>query len=135
MHARITRQSYNGQDLDFQRKKHVLWGYFYLTLAIIAEVVATSTLNASDGFRKPEFASVSLACYFIAYFFLGKSLEEGVRIAIAYGIWSGVGMVLISIIGIVWFGQRLDIFAIVGLALIVAGVVVINFSESVSGLR
>lgn len=113
----------------------MLWGYLYLTLAIIAEVAATTALNASEGFRKPQLASVSLACYFIAYFFLGKSLDEGVRIAIAYGIWSGVGIILISIIGIVLFGQRLDIFAIVGLALILAGVVIMHFSESVSVFR
>jgi len=109
----------------------VLLPYSFLLLAILAEVVATSLLKVSEGLTKPIAGAVSLLCYAVAFYCLSLTLKT-IPVGIAYGIWSGVGIILISLIGYLRFGQALDIPAIAGLALIVAGVAVINlFSESV----
>ena len=102
-------------------------GYKFLALAIISEVVATRLLKSSDGFSR-VWLRVSLAFINVAYVSLAKTLET-VPLAIAYGIWSGIGIVVIEIIDTVVFGQSLDMLAVGGLALIVIGVVVIYYSK------
>ena len=103
-------------------------GYKFLALAIISEVVATRLLKSSDGFSRVWPAVLSLAFINVAYVSLAKTLET-VPLAIAYGIWSGIGIVVIEIIDTVVFGQSLDMLAVGGLALIVIGVVVIYYSK------
>jgi small multidrug resistance pump len=104
----------------------------YLAIAIVAEVIATSALKASEGFTKPLPLLITGIGYAVAFYFLALTLRT-IPVGIAYAIWSGLGIVLISLIGILWFRQSLDAPAIAGLALIVAGVVVINaFSNSVA---
>ena len=105
--------------------------YAYLGVAIVAEVIATSALKASDGFTRLWPSLVTTVGYAIAFYCLALTLRV-IPTGIAYAIWSGVGIVLISAVGWVWFRQALDLPALIGLGLIVAGVVVVNvFSTSV----
>ncbi len=104
--------------------------YLHLVVAIVAEVIATSALKASDGFTRPLPVLVVVAGYGVAFYFLALTLRV-FPIGIAYAIWSGLGIVLISLVGWFWYRQSLDPAALVGLGLIVAGVVVVNaFSRS-----
>lgn len=106
--------------------------YLYLGIAILAEVVATSFLKASDGMSRLWPTVASVLGYAVAFYFLSHTLRT-IPTGIAYALWSAVGIVLISIISWLWFGQSLDGPAIAGLGLIIAGVVVINvFSKSLS---
>jgi len=107
--------------------------YAYLGLAIICEVIATSALKASDGFSRMSYAAISLGAYAIAFYLLSLTLRT-MPIGVAYAIWSGVGIALITAIGWVLFGQRLDIVAIAGMMLIIVGVLMINLRPSSPGV-
>ena len=101
-----------------------------LAAAIVAEVIATSFLKASAGFTKPLPSVVVVCGYGLAFFCLSLTLEK-VPVGVAYAVWSGVGVTLIAAIGWLFLGQKLDAAAVLGMALIVAGVVVINlFSKA-----
>ena len=105
--------------------------YFYLAIAIVSEVIATSALKVSDGFTRLGPAAITVAGYSIAFYFLSLTLKT-IPVGIAYAIWSGLGIVLISAVGIIIFGQSLDQPAAIGMALIIVGVVVITaFSRSI----
>lgn len=105
--------------------------YLYLAFAIGAEVIGTTALKASDSFTRPWPSLLTVGCYALSFYLLTFSLRV-LPTGIAYAIWSGVGIVLISAISWVVYEQRLDLPAIFGLALIIAGVAVINlFSKSV----
>jgi len=105
--------------------------YLYLGIAIVAEVCATSALKASQNFTRLGPSAVTVVGYAIAFYFLSLTLRT-MSTGIAYAIWSGVGIVLISAVSWVWFKQALDLPALIGLGLIIAGVVVVNvFSGSV----
>ncbi|MGO4260162.1 DMT family transporter [Lysobacter sp. TAB13] len=105
-------------------------GYFYLAIAIAAEVVATSALKASDGFTKTGPTIIVAAGYGVAFYFLSLVLKT-VPVGVAYAVWSGVGIVLIALIGWLFMKQALDAGALAGIGLIVAGVIVIQlFSKA-----
>jgi small multidrug resistance pump len=107
--------------------------WWYLALAIAAEVVATSALKAAAGFTRPLPSVLVVLGYSIAFYCLSLSLRV-VPVGVAYAIWSGVGTALIVVIGWLLFGQKLDLAALIGLALIVAGVAVLQiFSRSSGG--
>lgn len=104
--------------------------WVYLTIAIIFEVFATSSLKASEGFSKLVPSLMVVLGYSVAFFMLSLSLKT-IPVGIAYAIWAGVGIVLIALIGWWVFGQALDLAAIIGMSLILAGVVVLNvFSKA-----
>ncbi|NUU01650.1 SMR family transporter [Herbaspirillum robiniae] len=104
--------------------------YLALGIAIVSEVIATSALRASDGFSRLWPSLIVVAGYGLAFFFLSVTLKS-IPVGIAYAIWSGLGVVLISLAAWVLFGQKLDAAAVIGMGLIVAGVVVLNvFSKS-----
>jgi len=106
--------------------------YVALGLAIIAEVCATSALKASDGFSRLWPSVVVVVGYGVAFALLSVTLRT-IPVGIAYAIWSGVGIVLISAVGWWWYGQALDLAAILGIGLIIAGVAMVNlFSRSVA---
>ena len=106
--------------------------WLYLAVAILAEIVATSALKSSDGFTRLLPSVVTTLGYVVSFYFLSLTLRE-VPVGIAYAIWSGVGIVLISIVSALLFKQHLDAPAMIGMGLIIAGVVVMNvFSKSVS---
>ncbi len=99
--------------------------YAYLAAAILAEVIGTSALKASAGFTQTLPSIICAAAYSAAFYFLSLTLER-IPVGIAYAIWSGAGIVLIALIGFFLFKQTLDAPALIGMALIIAGVVVMN---------
>ncbi len=104
--------------------------YLYLGIAIVAEVIATTALKASDSFSRLWPSLIVVVGYGIAFYCLSLTLKS-IPTGIAYAIWSGVGIVLISLLGWVVHRQALDLPAILGLGLIIAGVLVVNlFSKS-----
>lgn len=106
--------------------------YLYLAIAIVAEVIGTSALKAAHGFTRPLPSLVVVAGYGVAFYFLSLALTT-IPVGVAYAIWSGVGVVLIALVGWVVFRQSLDMPALLGIGLILAGVMVIQlFSTSVS---
>lgn len=105
--------------------------WLFLALAISAEIIATSALKASDGFSRFVPSAITVTGYVISFYFLSLTLRE-LPVGIAYAIWSGVGIVVISLIGYFVYQQTLDLAAMIGIGLIVAGVIVMNvFSRSV----
>lgn len=104
--------------------------YVYLGVAIIAEVIATTALRAADGFTQLWPSLISIVGYVVAFYFLSLTLRS-MPVGIAYAIWSGVGIVLISLAGWLIYKQLLDLPALIGMGLIMAGVIVINlFSKT-----
>ncbi len=99
--------------------------WILLAAAILSEVIATTALKAADGFRQPLPTAVALLGYLIAFWCLSLALRD-IPVGIAYAIWSGVGIALISLAAWWLYGQRLDPGAILGILLIVAGVALIG---------
>ena len=99
--------------------------WLVLGIAILAETIATSAMKSSDGFTRLLPSIVVVIGYGIAFYFLSMTLKV-IPVGIAYAIWSGVGIVLISLAGWIWFGQTLDAPALIGMAMIIGGVVVMN---------
>ncbi|MFT5722537.1 MAG: small multidrug resistance pump [Motiliproteus sp.] len=107
-------------------------GYWYLAIAIVAEVIATLALKASDGFSHTVSSTLSVIGYAVAFYFLSLVLKT-VPVGIAYAIWAGMGIVLIASISAVMYKQIPDVAAIAGMGLIFSGVIVINvFSKTLS---
>lgn len=99
--------------------------YIYLILAIVFEIIATTFLKKSEEFSKLIPSIVTVIGYSAAFYFLSLTLRQ-IPVGITYAIWSGVGIIFITIIGIVAFKQIPDLPAIIGIALIVIGVIIIN---------
>lgn len=99
--------------------------YLYLLIAIVAEVVGTSALKASEGFTRLGPTAIVVVGYGLAFWLLSLTLRT-IPVGIAYATWSGLGIVLIAAVGWVAFGQRLDAWAMLGMVLIVAGVLIMN---------
>ncbi|MGX1099404.1 SMR family transporter [Amorphus sp. MBR-141] len=105
--------------------------YLLLFAAIVAEVIATTALARSESFSRLVPSLVAVVGYAAAFWFLSTPLRT-MPTGIVYAIWSGLGIVLIALVAWVWSKQPLDLAAIVGLGLILAGVVVVNvFSHTV----
>ena len=99
--------------------------WLYLGLAIISEVIATSSLKAAEGFTKAVPSVVVIVGYGLSFYLLSLTLKT-IPIGITYAIWSGVGLALITLVGWVVYHQTLDTAAIIGIGLIVSGVLVIH---------
>ncbi|WP_415329402.1 DMT family transporter [Chryseobacterium sp. MMS23-Vi53] len=99
--------------------------YIFLILAIILEIIATTFLKKSEQFTKLIPSIITVIGYVATFYFLSLTLRQ-IPVGIAYAIWSGVGIVFITIIGIVVFKQTPDLPAILGIVLILIGVIVIN---------
>lgn len=99
--------------------------WLLLGLAIVAEVIATSALKYSEGLTRLLPSVVVVVGYSIAFYFLAQTIKV-IPVGIAYAVWAGLGIVLISLIGWLFLGQKLDFPAVVGMLLIVTGVMVIN---------
>jgi small multidrug resistance pump len=105
-------------------------GYLYLAIAIAAEVVATTSMKAIDGFNKPLPLLLVVGGYGIAFWMLTLVVRT-IPVGIAYAIWAGLGIVLVSVAAVFLYQQKLDLPAMLGMGLIVSGVVVIQlFSQS-----
>jgi len=105
--------------------------YLILALAILAETIGTTALQASHQFTKPLPALITVIGYAAAFYLLSIALKT-FPVGIAYAMWSGLGIVFIAGIGFAVFGQKLDLPAIFGMALILAGIVVINLFSTTS---
>lgn len=107
-------------------------GYLYLAIAIVAEVMATTALKAVDGFSKPWPLALVVAGYGIAFWMLSLVMKS-IPVGVTYAIWSGLGIVLISIAGLLIYEQKLDLPALLGIGLIIAGVLVIQLFSGSGG--
>ena len=107
-------------------------GYAYLAVAIVAEVIGTLTLKSTAEFTRLWPSLTVAASYGTAFYFMTLAMST-IPIGIGYAVWSGIGMVLITLGGVVLYGQRLDAAAIAGIALIAAGVLVINLLSQTGG--
>lgn len=104
--------------------------FWYLAIAIIAEVAATSALRASEEFTRLVPSLIVIVGYGISFYFMMLVLRV-MPVGITYAIWSGIGIVLVTIVGAMFFKQIPDTPALLGMGLIIAGVVVIHlFSKS-----
>lgn len=106
--------------------------WLFLFAAILSEVTATSSLKASAGFTKVIPSVIVVVGYGLSFYFLSLVLKA-IPIGIAYAVWAGLGIVLLALVGWVFFGQTLDTPALIGIVLILAGVIIMNvFSKAVA---
>jgi small multidrug resistance pump len=99
--------------------------YLYLAIAIVAEVIGTTALKASESFTKPLPSLLVMIGYGASFYFLSLCLKS-INVGVAYAVWSGLGIVLVTTAAAVFYKQIPDAWAIVGMALIVAGVLALN---------
>ncbi|MFV9681697.1 DMT family transporter [Pseudomonas sp. NY15367] len=107
-------------------------GYLYLAIAIAAEVIATTSMKAIDGFSKPLPLLLVVGGYGIAFWMLTLVVRT-IPVGVAYAIWAGLGIVLVSVAAMFIYQQKLDLPAVLGMGLIVSGVVVIQLFSSSTG--
>jgi small multidrug resistance pump len=100
--------------------------WLYLSVAILAEVIATSSLKAAEGFTRLIPSLIVVFGYGTAFYFLSLTLRT-MQVGTAYAIWSGVGTVIISLVAWLFYNQKLDAPSILGMVLIVSGVIIIKF--------
>lgn len=106
--------------------------WLFLALAIVAEVVATSSLKLTEGFSRLWPSLAVVGGYALAFYLLSLSLRH-MSVGVAYAIWAGTGIALIAFIGWLILGERLDLPAVIGIAFIVTGVVILNgFSRTIT---
>lgn len=104
--------------------------YLFLSLAIVTEVIGSGFMQASNGFTRLLPSIITIIAFIACFFFLSQALKY-IPLGVAYAIWGGTGIVLTAIISVVLFKKSLDLPAIIGITLIIAGVVVMNvFSKS-----
>ena len=106
--------------------------YIYLFAAIVSEVIATSALKAAAGFSRFWPSVIVIVGYGLAFYCLSLTMRT-IPIGIAYAIWSGVGIVLIALVALLFYRQPLDAPALLGMALILAGVLIINVFSKTAG--
>ena len=107
-------------------------GYVFLALAIIAEVIATTALKSVDGLNKPLPLLLVVVGYALAFAMLALFMRS-IPVGVAYALWSGLGIVLISLAAWLIYGQRLDTATLLGMALIISGVAVIQLFSTHNG--
>lgn len=103
--------------------------YAILAIAIVSEVIGTLSLKASEGFTRLGPSMIVIVAYGLAFYFLSLTLKS-IPVGIAYAVWSGIGVTLVALIGWLLFGQKLDLAAMLGMGLIIAGVIVLNLFSS-----
>ncbi|MBN2194771.1 MAG: QacE family quaternary ammonium compound efflux SMR transporter [Polyangiaceae bacterium] len=104
--------------------------YLFLAIAIVSEVVATTSLKATEGFTRLWPTLLSLAGYGLAFYFMSRTMEH-IPVGVTYAVWGGAGLLLVSLLAWWFFGQRPDLGAVLGMTLIAAGMVVMGlFSKS-----
>ncbi|WP_027962183.1 DMT family transporter [Halomonas halodenitrificans] len=105
--------------------------YLYLALAIVAEVVATTALKASAGFTRLWPTVIVVVGYGLAFYLLALVLRS-IPVGIAYALWAGLGIVLVTVAGILFYGEKPDLPALLGIAMIIGGVSVIQLFSTAS---
>lgn len=106
--------------------------YLLLFAAIICEVIATSSLKLSNGFTNLTFSIITIIGYSTSFYILSLALKT-IPVGIAYAIWSGIGIIIISLIAWIFLKQSLDLAALIGMGFIILGVVIINLFSNISG--
>ncbi len=99
--------------------------WLYLAFAIVAEVIASTALPAAQGFKNPLPSVIVVVGYVTAFYFLSRTLET-IPLGVSYALWSGVGIVLISLGGLIFYRQTLSLLEIFGIVLIIAGAVILK---------
>lgn len=111
---------------------NMLKTYAFLFIAILTEIIAANALKSSDQFTRLWPSLLSLSCYGVSLFFLTLVLKQ-IPLGVTYAIWSGVGIVFVALIGVFYHKEILDLPAMIGMLLIIAGVVIINlYSKTVN---
>ena len=129
---RLARQPWEQAESKFSSRTECWMAYVYLVIAIVGEVVATSALKASESFTKPLPSLLVVVGYGVAFYFMSVCLES-ISVGVVYAMWSGLGVVLVTAAAAILYRQVPDVWAVVGMALIVAGVLVLNLlSKSVA---
>lgn len=105
--------------------------WFYILIAIVGEVLATSALKSANNFTNLAPSALVVLGYGIAFYFLSLALKT-IPVGLAYAVWAGLGIVLVALIAWIVHGQALDAWAFIGIALIVAGVLVLNLLSKVN---
>lgn len=105
--------------------------WIFLSIAILGEVIGTSALKSSEGFTKLAPSLIVYAGYGIAFYFLSLALKT-IPVGIAYAVWAGLGIVLITLIAWFFHGQKLDLWSFIGMTLILGGVVILNIFAKTS---
>ena len=105
-----------------------------LGLAIVAEVVATSSLKASNGFTRLGYSSLTVLAYGLAFYLLSQTLKR-MELGVAYAIWAGAGTALMAVVGYWFFQENMSIIKVLSIALIVLGVVGLNLGDLLDGPR
>lgn len=109
----------------------MLMAYILLALAIVSEVTGSTFLVKSEGFTQLV-PSILVVVFYVISFYLLSQVIKTIPLGVAYAIWGGVGIVLTALIGFLIFRQSLDLAALIGIALIIGGVIVMNvFSKTV----
>jgi multidrug transporter EmrE-like cation transporter len=106
--------------------------WLLLALAIVAEVIGTSALKASEGFTRLAPSGLVMLGYAVSFYCLSLVLRS-IPVGVAYAIWSGLGIVLITLVAWVAYGQTVDLAGVLGMALILAGVLVLNLFSKTAG--
>jgi len=106
--------------------------WLYLGLAILLEVIGTTSMKISDGMSKLAPSIIMFVCYGASFSMLALALKR-IDVSIAYAIWSGLGIVVITIIGFLYFNEQLNTTKLVAIALILVGVVLLNLSDRAVG--
>lgn len=103
--------------------------WVYLAVAILSEVFGSSMLKASENFTKLIPTIIFILMYIVAFFSLGMSLKT-IPLGTAYAIWCGIGLILTALVSVFFFGQVINLMGMIGIALIIAGVVILQLSSS-----
>ena len=106
--------------------------YLLLGVSIVAEVVATSALKSSQGLTRLGPSALAVLGYCVAFYLVSKVMNH-MATGVVYAVWSGLGIVLISLVGWLLYGQKLDLPAVIGMAMIVGGVLVIQLLSKATG--
>lgn len=109
-------------------RRATVMSYFYLVIAIIAEVLATSFLPATEGFKKFIPSVLTILGYSIAFYALAQCVKV-IPIGVAYAIWCGLGILLICATGYFVYGQKLDLRSLIGIGFIIAGIMIVYLSS------
>ncbi|MFV1885090.1 MAG: DMT family transporter [Balneola sp.] len=108
--------------------------WVYLIVAIVGEVIATSSLKESNGFTKLWPTVICVVGYSFTFYFLSLAIKE-IPMGVAYAVWAGVGIILVAGVGYFYFQQKLDAPAIIGMVLIVSGVLIMNLFSGTLGTK
>lgn len=106
---------------------HMVGGFALLILAILSEIVATTSLKASEGFTRWVPSMVVVVGYGLAFYLLSLSLKRQIPLGVAYAVWSGLGTVGVVLAGVLIWREAMDVWRVAGIALIILGVVVVSF--------